>query len=177
MKFKKLDPEALSCTTSAARPFGCIGLLASNEYTHRALELADLQADVIAVPSGAARGGDLSAVFSCSDNVARVILADCVGHGYVASGVARHIPRLLHKFQDIRDTAGLLAALNDEFTLNTEDADGPLRMTTVVTGTFDGSTGEFNFAYAAHPRMLLWRERERRFLELGEGLEGLPLGY
>jgi serine phosphatase RsbU (regulator of sigma subunit) len=25
--------------------------------------------------------------------------------------------------------------------------------------------------------MLLWRERERRFLELGEGLEGFPLGY
>ncbi len=25
--------------------------------------------------------------------------------------------------------------------------------------------------------MLLWREREGRFLELGEGLEGLPLGY
>jgi serine phosphatase RsbU (regulator of sigma subunit) len=24
---------------------------------------------------------------------------------------------------------------------------------------------------------LLWREYERRFLELGEGLEGLPLGY
>jgi serine phosphatase RsbU (regulator of sigma subunit) len=50
-------------------------------------------------------------------------------------------------------------------------------LTTVVTGTFDGTSGEFNFAYAAHPRMLLWRERERRFLELGEGLEGLPLGY
>jgi len=25
--------------------------------------------------------------------------------------------------------------------------------------------------------MLVWRERETRFLELGEGLEGLPLGY
>jgi serine phosphatase RsbU (regulator of sigma subunit) len=25
--------------------------------------------------------------------------------------------------------------------------------------------------------MFLWRERESRFLELGEGLEGLPLGY
>jgi len=25
--------------------------------------------------------------------------------------------------------------------------------------------------------MFLWREREKRFLELGEGLEGFPLGY
>ena len=87
------------------------GTLGRQRESASLLELAGLEADVIAVPSGAVRGGDLSAVFSCSDNVARVVLADCVGHGYVASGVARHIHRLLHKFQDIRDTAGLLAAL------------------------------------------------------------------
>jgi len=119
----------------------------------------------------------LSAVFSCSDNIARVVLADCVGHGYVASEVARHIHRLLHKHQDIRDTASLLAALNDEFTLQSENAQGPLRLTTVVTGTFDGMTGEFNFAYAAHPRMLLWRIREGKFHQIGDGLENFPLGF
>src|SRR5712691_9449010 len=177
MKFKKVDPETVQCAPSLARPFGCMELWAGNEKAHRSLELAGLEADVIAVPSGADSGGDLSAVFSCSDNIARVVLADCVGHGYTASGVARHIHRLLHKFQDIRDTAGLLAALNDAFTLSNEKSSDALRLTTVVTGTFDGVSGEFNFAYAAHPRMLLWRDRERRFLELGEGLEGLPLGY
>ena len=152
-------------------------LWAGNERAHRSLELAGLETDVIAVPSGGARGGDLSAVFSCSDDIARVVLADCVGHGYKASGVARHVHHLLHKFQDIRDTAGLLASLNDAFTLSNEKSAGPLRLTTVVTGSFDARTGEFNFAYAAHPRMLLWLEREKRFLELGEGLEGLPLGF
>jgi serine phosphatase RsbU (regulator of sigma subunit) len=177
MKFKKVEPQTFECTTSQARPFGCMELWAGNEKAHRSIELAGLEADVIAVPSGAESGGDLSAVFSCSDNIARVVLADCVGHGYSASGVARHIHRLLHKFQDIRDTAGLLASLNDEFTLNTEDSDGPLKMTTVVTGTFDGGTGEFNFAYAAHPRMLLWRAREARFHQIGDGMENFPLGY
>ena len=177
MKFKKIEPEVIACTTSAQRPFGCMELWAGNERAHRSLELAGLEADVIAVPSGADSGGDLSAVFSCSDNTARVVLADCVGHGYVASGVARHVHRLLHKHQDIRDTAGLLAALNDEFTLDAQKSEGPLRLTTVVTGTFDGVTGEFNFAYAAHPRMLLWRERQTKFLEIGEGLENLPLGF
>ncbi|HEY2544477.1 MAG TPA: PP2C family protein-serine/threonine phosphatase [Candidatus Acidoferrum sp.] len=176
MKFKKMKPEVFVCTTSAARPFGCMELWAGNERAHRSLELAGLEADVISVPSGAESGGDLSAVFSCSDNIARVVLADCVGHGYVASGVARHVHHVLHKHQDVRNTAGLLAALNDEFTLNTENSEGPLRLTTVVTGTFDGTTGEFNFAYAAHPRMLLWRAREGKFLEIGEGLENLPLG-
>jgi phosphoserine phosphatase RsbU/P len=177
VKFKKVEPQTFECTTSAARPFGCMELWAGNERAHRSIELAGLEADVIAVPSGADSGGDLSAVFSCSDNIARVVLADCVGHGYVASGVARHVHHLLHKFQDLRDTAGLLAALNDEFTLHVEDADGPLCMTTVVTGTFDGGTGEFNFAYAAHPRMLLWRAREGRFHQIGDGLENFPLGY
>src|SRR6266704_2017887 len=61
--------------------------------------------------------------------------------------------------------------------LNSPLVPSKVRLTTVVTGTFDGTSGEFNFAYAAHPRMLLWREREGRFLELGEGLEGFPLGY
>ncbi|MGB2671993.1 MAG: PP2C family protein-serine/threonine phosphatase [Candidatus Acidiferrum sp.] len=177
MNHKKVEPDVIACTTSAARPFGCMELWAGNEKAHRTLELAGLEADVIAVPSGAESGGDLSAVFSCSDNTARVVLADCVGHGYVASKVARHVHHLLHKFQDIRDTAGLLAALNDKFTLDAEKAAGALQLTTVVTGTFDGTSGEFNFAYAAHPRMLLWRARESKFLELGEGLENFPLGF
>lgn len=177
MKFKKVEPERFDCTKTAMRPFGCMELWAGNEKAHRSLELAGLESDVIALPSGGDSGGDLSAVFSCSDDIARVVLADCVGHGYSASGVARHVHHLLHKFQDIRDTAGLLAALNDAFTLSNEKSDEPLKLTTVVTGTFDAATGEFNFAYAAHPRMFLWRERERQFQELGEGLEGLPLGY
>ncbi len=177
MKVKKISPEQFDCTVTAMRPFGCMELWAGNEKAHRSLNLAGLESDVIAVPSGGEKGGDLSAVFSCSDNIARVILADCIGHGYTASAVARHVHHLLHEFQDIRDTAGLLAALNDAFTLSNEESVGPLRLTTVVTGTFDGTSGEFNFAYAAHPRMLLWRDRDRRFLELGEGLEGFPLGY
>src|SRR5258708_6976082 len=177
MKFKKVEPEQLDCTRTAMRPFGCMDGWAGKGRAPRSLDREGLESDVIAVPSGGDKGGDLSAVFSCSDNTARVVLADCVGHGYTASGVARHVHRLLHKFQDIRDTAGLLAALNDAFTLSNEKLDGPLRLTTVVTGTFDGTSGEFNFAYAAHPRMFLWRKREGGFLELGEGLEGFPLGY
>ena len=177
MKIKRVESQLPDCTKTAMRPFGCMELWAGNERAHRSLDLAGLETDVIAVPSGSEKGGDLSAVFSCSDNIARVVLADCVGHGYQASGVARHVHKLLHKFQDIRDTGGLLAALNDAFTLSNEESSGPLRLTTVVTGTFDGTSGEFNFAYAAHPRMLLWRERKRQFQELGEGLEGFPLGY
>ena len=177
MKVKKTESEQFDCTRTAIRPFGCMELWAGNERAHRSLELAGLEGDVIAVPSGGDQGGDLAAVFSCSDNLARVVLADCVGHGYTASDVARHVHHLLHQFQDIRDIAGLLAALNDAFTLSNEKTSGPLRLTTVVTGAFDAITGEFNFAYAAHPRMLLWRHRENRFVELGEGLEGLPLGF
>jgi sigma-B regulation protein RsbU (phosphoserine phosphatase) len=70
----------------------------------------------------------------------------------------------------------LLAALNDEFTLGTANDGEGLRLTTVVTGTYDGTSGEFNFAYAGHPRMLVWRARGEEFCQLGEGLENLPLG-
>src|SRR5436189_5606774 len=140
MKFKKLEPQQLDCTRTAMRPFGCMELWAGNERAHRSLDLAGLESDVIAVPSGGDKGGDLSAVFSCSDNTARVVLADWVGHGYTASGVARHVQHLLHKFQDLRDTAGLLTALNVAFTLSIEKSKGPLRLTSVYTGTLEGIT-------------------------------------
>jgi phosphoserine phosphatase RsbU/P len=177
IELQMAENSKTECTFTVKRPFGCMELWAGNERAHRSLDLAGLQGDVIALPSGAERGGDLAAVFSCTDDVARVVLADCVGHGYEAAAVARHVHHLLHKFRDVRDTAALLEALNDEFTLASEGMDGPLRLTTVVTGTFDGKSGVFTFAYAAHPRMFLWREEQRELCEIGEGLENFPLGF
>jgi len=155
-----------------------VELWAGNERAHRYVEFAGLEGDVIALPSGSPEGGDLWALFSCgADRAARIVLADSIGHGFTASGVAAHIHALLHKFRGVRDTAGLLAALNDEFTLTGQTPGAPLRLTAVVTATFDRDTGEFNYAYAAHPRMLLWRVREAHWQPLGEGLEGLPLRF
>ncbi len=153
-------------------------LWAGNERAHRRVRLPGLEGDVIALPSEGREGGDLYALFSCgADRAARIVLADCAGHGFSASGVAAHVHGLVHKFRDVRDTAALLGALNDEFTLTGQTPGAPLRLTTVVTATFDRETGEFNYAYAAHPRMLLRRTREARWQPLGEGLEGLPLGF
>jgi phosphoserine phosphatase RsbU/P len=155
-----------------------VELWASNERAHRHVELAGLEGDVIALPSGSTEGGDLYALFSCgADRAARIVLADAVGHGFTAAGVAMHVHQLLHHFRNLRDTAALLAALNDEFTLTGQTPGEPLRLTTVVSATFDRDTGEFNFAYAAHPRMLFWRQREQRWFPLGEGLDGLPMGF
>ena len=159
------------------KQFGCKELWAGNELAHRSVEFAGLEANVIALPSGDQEGGDLCALFSCGEAHARVVVADCVGHGYAASRVASHVHGLLHKFRDLRNSSRLLAALNDEFTLNGQVTGGPLRLTTLVTATFDRQTGEFNFAYAAHPRMLLWRSRESHWLPIGEGLLGLPIGF
>jgi phosphoserine phosphatase RsbU/P len=159
------------------KSFGCVELWAGNERTHRHMELVGLEGDVISLPSGARKGGDLYALFSCAgERAARIVLADCVGHGYVASHIAAYIHQLIHQHRDLRDSSKLLAALNDEFTLTGQSSGAPLRLTTVVTATFDRVTGEFNFAYAAHPRMALWRARENRWFALGEGLEGLPIG-
>jgi serine phosphatase RsbU (regulator of sigma subunit) len=138
--------------------------------------LPGLEGDVIALPAEGCEGGDLYALFSCgAERFARVVLADAVGHGFTASGVAAHIHGLLHEYSDVQDVGGLLAALSRTFE-SRERPGSPLRLATVVTANYDRMSGEFNFAYAAHPRMLLWRERERDWYPLGEGLEGLPLG-
>src|ERR1700757_3998635 len=128
------------------KQFGCNELWAGCS-----VEFAGLEANVIALPWGDQEGGDLCALFSCGAAHARVVLADGVGHGYAASRVAGHIHGLLHKFRDLRNSSGLLSALNDDFTLTGQVTGGPLRLTTLVTATFDRETGEFNFAYAAHP--------------------------
>src|SRR5258708_14157109 len=117
MKFKKVEPQQFDCSKTAMRPFGCMELWAGNEKAHRSLELAGLESDVIAVPSGGDKGGDLLAVFSCSDNLARVVLADSVGHRYTAAGLARHAPPTMQKFKHSPDATGLLAPLSRSFSL------------------------------------------------------------
>ena len=152
-------------------------LYAGNEHAHRHVLLPGLEGDVIALPSGACEGGDLYALFSCGeDRYARVVLADAVGHGYSASTVARHIHGLLHRHSDVRDIAALLAALNDSFEVAGTTPGAPLRLATVATANYDRATGEFNFAYAAQPRMLRWVAGEGRWYALGNRLGGLPLG-
>ena len=78
MNSKKSMPDFSDCTKTVSRPFGCMELWAGNEKAHRSIELAGLEADVIAVPSGSDSGGDLSAVFSCTDDV---ISADLISAG------------------------------------------------------------------------------------------------
>jgi phosphoserine phosphatase RsbU/P len=167
----------INCSASPAQPQGCVELWAGNERAHRHQELASLEADVIALPSGSKNGGDLCALFSCDNNaIARIVLADVVGHGYRASAAATHIHRLLHQFRDVRDAARLLEALNDAFTLE-QAPEEPLKLTTVVTAAFDRTTGEFQYSYAAHPRMLIWQAGKRRLREMGRDLEGFPIGF
>jgi len=170
------DLANLACATSPGQPFGCTELYAGNERAHRHVSLPGLEGDVIALPSGNRQGGDLYALFSCgAQRFARMVLADALGHGFEASRAAGYVHQLLHQHADVRDTAGLLAALNSIFDPHLGDASGPLRLTTAVTANFDRITGEFNYAYAGHPRMLLWR-RAKGWRPLGEDLAGLPLG-
>jgi hypothetical protein len=51
------------CTTSTKRPFGCMELWAGNEKAHRALNLAGLEGDVIALPRGAKAGATCTRYF------------------------------------------------------------------------------------------------------------------
>ena len=155
---------------------GCVELWAGNDLIHRQVKLAGLEADVFSQPSGAPEGGDLFALFSCAGaREARIVLADCTGHGHEASLVAARVHGLIHRYRDIPDNSHLLGALNEEFAVPGRELQGPLRLSTAVLATFDRQTGEFNFAYAAHPRILLWRARYRRWVPL-DGSAGLPVG-
>lgn len=173
MQSKNLDRQP----RPPERYAGCLELWAGHELVHHSVEFAGLEAAVVELPAGDGEGGDLCALFSCGEGHARVVVADCIGHGFAASKVASHVHKMLHNFRELRNSSGLLEALNDEFTLRGQEEGGPLRLTTLVTAAYDNSSGELNFAYAAHPRMLLWRNDEARWLSIGEGLTGLPIGF
>jgi len=170
--------KMFSAHSKAGPPAGCVELWAANERTHRHIELAGLHCDVVSLPCGDSKGGDLWAVFSCDGNKSvRVVLADSTGHGFTASAAAEEVHRLLHKFSGTEDAASLLAALNDDLAHHGNSANQAARLTTVVAATMDHLSGEFNFAYAAHPRMLHWRAREASWQPLGQNLDGMVLGY
>ena len=161
----------------AGQPFGCVELYAGNEWAHRHVELPGLDGDVIALPSEGREGGDLYALFSCRGaRIARIVLADAVGHGFSAGQIAARIHRLLHEFRDIWDAGALLAALNNTF-LADQKPGAPLRLTTVATANYNCGTGEFSYAYAGHPRMLLWRVRSTEWCPLGKEVDGGGLNF
>jgi sigma-B regulation protein RsbU (phosphoserine phosphatase) len=155
----------------------CIELWAGNELARHSIQFAGLEAAVLTLPAEDRKGGDLCALFSCGAGHARVVVADCVGHGFAASAVASHIHGLLHKFRELQHSSGLIEALNDEFTLEDRQDGGPLRLTTLVTATYDSQTKQFHYAYAAHPRMLQWQSKACRWVTVGEGVAGLPIGF
>ena len=169
------EEQQIDRTPALPTSFGCVELWAGNDLSHRHIELAGLEGDVLSLPSGSREGGDLYALFSrAGASEARIVLADCVGHGHAASLIAAHIHGLIHRHRDIPDNSRLLSALNNESVLLRPEPESPLRLSTAVLATFDRRTGEFNFSYAAHPRMLLWRARYRRWVTL-DGSEGFPL--
>jgi len=118
------------------------------------------------------KGGDLSAVFSCSDNIARVSSRIALDTG-TPPAVWPARPPLVHRFQDIRDTAKLLAELNDAFTLSNEKSASPLRLTTVVTEPLTAQAANLILLTRRTRGCSLARAR-KRFLELGKGWR-LPL--
>jgi len=89
---------------------------------------------VIAVPSGGDAGGDLSACFfRCSDNVARVVLADCSDKGTGEPGGAAQFITFAQVSTTFAIRLSLLAALNDEFSLALQTT-AKNCCSTVVTG-------------------------------------------
>lgn len=146
------EKQQIDATPALPGPLGCVELWAGNDLTHRQVKLAGLEADVFSQPSGAPEGGDLFALFSCAGaREARIVLADCTGHGHAASLVAALVHGLIHRYRDIPDNSHLLRALNEEFAVSGRELEGPFCLSTAVLATFDRQTGEFNFAYRRIP--------------------------
>src|SRR5260370_25600463 len=128
------DQNDTPAITVASR--GCVELWAGSELAHRHVQLVGLEADVLSVPCAAQEGGDLYAFFSCAaDREARILLADCVGHGHEASVIASYIHGLIRRPRVILDNSRFFTPLNAVFAHSARPPAAPLRLYTLLAAT------------------------------------------
>ena len=122
------------------------------------------------------RGGDIYYFSVCdSDAIARIALADVLGHGNDVSEMSQGIYRALAARMNAVDSNGVLAELN-----SVASESGYKAFTTAVVLSFRADNSKLYFSDAGHPPVWVRRRKEGTWRALGGGLRAkrtnLPLG-
>jgi len=146
----------------------CSEVWGGNRFVETAVKLPGMRGWIYSQPCGGQRGGDVHYLSSCSAGLmTRICLADVAGHGEQVAQVSGWLHRLLRKHMNERDPQRILTALNR----NATDA-GFQAFTTAALASFYAPDGQLRYAYAGHPRALLFRAAEDRWSELRLDTDG-----
>ncbi len=137
--------------------------------------------------AGSNAGGDLRFVSTCAaGQIVRFTIADLTGHGDEASEFAARLRSLIRKHMNMPNPTRFVQALNIEMSSLPQHE----RMATAIVQTYFAPTDHLIVCNAGHPRPLLFRTAEGRWIALDEkspgtieagrssvtGIANLPLG-
>jgi phosphoserine phosphatase RsbU/P len=168
-------------TDSPKRQMQCMEVWGGSQLTSSGVELGGLDVWVYSKPFGQAqRGGDVYYASSCATGrISRLLLADVSGHGNSVASTAADLRTLMRRFVNRLDQKELVRLINEQFTA----LSGHGSFATAVVTTFFSPTRRLLLCNAGHPRPLLFRAVDGRWIFLGhqdhveqKELRNIPLG-
>jgi len=151
-----------------------------SQLTERGVSFGGLDAWIYSKPyGGAPSGGDVYYASSCaSGRISRLLLADVAGHGVSVANTAADLRTLMRRFVNHLDQTEFVRRLNQQFTAMSKTG----AFATAIVTTFFAPSRRLSVCNAGHPRPLLYRSTEGKWILLSHDapatrrLANLPLG-
>ncbi len=168
---------AATGTTASAEPaldeyrLNAMELWGGNEADVRRVSIPGFEAFMYCRPhKGDRAGGDLRYISTCAaGNIVRVTLADIAGHGDSAGETALRLRSLMRKHINTPNPTRFARLLNEELTARSSAG----RFATAVISTYFAPTDHLIVCNAGHPRPLLFRAAEGKWMLFDERAPGL----
>jgi serine phosphatase RsbU (regulator of sigma subunit) len=179
MSSTPLEGEVNLSTVATARTLACGEVFGGNEPVHTTIELPGLHGVLYSHPCHGARGGDVHYLSVCGSGLlARVCIADVLGHGEVVAQVSAQMHAHLRRSVDVIDERRVFREMDRRL----QDI-GVRAMTTAALLTYYPPSRRLTVSYAGHPPGWRCSSADGRWTRLsvaGEDRAGvamnLPLG-
>ncbi len=176
---ESLEAGAPLTSVAMTRSLACGEVFGGNEPVHTAIELPGLHGVLYSRPCHGARGGDVHYMSVCGSGLlARVCVADVMGHGEVVAKVSAQMHAHLQRSVDVIDERRVFREMDKRL-----QTVGGRAMTTAVLVTYYPPSRRLTVSYAGHPPGWIFSASEQtwnRLTVVAEPRAGvamnLPLG-
>ena len=138
----------------------CSEVWGGNRTIHTAVNLPGLHGVLFSQPAKGGRGGDVHYLSVCGSGIlARMCLADVVGHGEAVARVSSEMHAQLRRLMNWPDERSVFKALNRRLVDIGLDA-----MTTAAAVSYYPPRRKLSISYAGHPPAWFYRKSEDRWM-------------
>ncbi|MBI4559246.1 MAG: serine/threonine-protein phosphatase [Candidatus Hydrogenedentes bacterium] len=140
----------------------CSEVWGGNGPANHVVRLPGLSGAIYAQPAGGKSGGDVYYMSTCrAALLARICLADVVGHGEQVAEVSGRLHQCLRQNMNRMNPTYVLAEMNQWAVARGLDS-----LATAACLSFHSTQGKLEFCYAGHPPALIFRRRESIWMKL-----------